>query len=112
MKIILKELPKVSLNQWYSGKHWANRKKIKDNYKILIKSQFKNTFDIFSTYKVSYSFFFKQKPLDASNCVAMVKLIEDVLFHDDNYKIISEIKISSKKDKEERVEINVTQQTI
>ena len=42
MTIILKDLPKVSLNVWYSSKHWSFRKKLKDNYTLLVKSQFKN----------------------------------------------------------------------
>ena len=38
MKIILNDLPKISLNKWYSGEHWSKRKKLKDKYKLLIKS--------------------------------------------------------------------------
>jgi hypothetical protein len=42
MKIILKDLPKISLNKWYAGMHWTKRKKIKDNYTLIVKSQFKD----------------------------------------------------------------------
>ena len=42
-----------------------------------------------------------------SNCVAMVKLIEDVIFEDDNYKIVESINIKSRKAKFDSVEIEV-----
>ena len=41
MEITLKGLPKISLNKWYAGTHWTKRKKIKDEYKKIIKNQFK-----------------------------------------------------------------------
>ena len=108
MKIILTNLPKVfSLNLFYSGVHWTKRKKLKDKYKLLIKSQFKQVLSKDKTYEVEYTFNFKTRPLDASNCVAMVKLIEDVIFEDDNYKIVESINIKSRKAKFDSVEIEV-----
>jgi len=107
MKIILKDLPKLSLNKWYSGVHWTKRKKIKDQYKLIIKSQFKEVLSKDNSYSVTYLFNFKTRPLDASNCVAMVKLIEDVIFEDDNYKIVNSITIKSRKSKVENVEIEI-----
>ena len=107
MKIILNDLPKVSLNLFYAGVHWTKRKKLKDKYKLLIKSQFKQVLSKDKTYDVYYTFNFKTRPLDASNCVAMVKLIEDVIFEDDNYKIVTSLKIKSRKDKFDSVEIEV-----
>jgi len=107
MKIILTNLPKVSLNLFYAGVHWTKRKKLKDKYKLLIKSQFKQVLSKDKTYEVEYTFNFKTRPLDASNCVAMVKLIEDVIFEDDNYKIVTSLKIKSRKDKFDSVEIEV-----
>lgn len=95
MRIILKDLPKISLNKWYSSSHWSDRKKIKDQYKIIVKNQFKEVFSKDKSYQVDYSFAFKTKPLDASNCVAMVKLIEDIIFEDDKWNVIEEISISS-----------------
>ncbi len=107
MEIKLYNLPKISLNNWYSGAHWSKRKKIKDNYKLLIKSQYKPVFSKLQTYEVEYTFYFKTRPLDASNCVAMVKLIEDVLFEDDKYNIVTSLKIKSIKSKEEYVKISI-----
>ena len=106
-KIILTGLPKVSLNLFYSGVHWSKRKKLKDKYKLLIKSQFKQVLSKDKTYDVEYTFNFKTRPLDASNCVAMVKLIEDVIFEDDNYKIVESITIKSRKAKFDNVEIEI-----
>ena len=107
MKIILKDLEKLSLNKWYSGNHWTKRKKIKDRYKLIIKSQFKQVLSKENSYSVTYLFNFKTRPLDASNCVAMVKLIEDVIFEDDNYKIVNSITIKSRKSKQDSVEIKI-----
>jgi hypothetical protein len=96
-ELILYDLPKISLNQWYAGKHWSKRTEIKDNYKWIIKSQFKSVFKNDKQYKCEYLFYFKNNPLDASNCVGMLKMIEDCLFEKDGYNQVIELKISSEK---------------
>ena len=108
MIIELFNLPKVSLNSWYSGKHWSIRKRLKDNYTLIVKSQFKDVFTKLQYYHVNYIFEFKNKPLDASNCVAMVKLIEDIIFEDDKFDIVTKLSIESKKGKCDKVTIFVT----
>ena len=105
--IILKDLPKVSLNKWYAGDHWTKRKKLKDSYKLLVKSQFNHVLSKDKQYEVTYNFEFNKRPLDASNCVAMVKLIEDIIFEDDNYKIVKGITITSDKGKKDIVLIKI-----
>lgn len=107
MVIKLIDLPKISLNKWYAGVHWTKRKKIKDEYKLLIKSQFKHVFSKDKQYKVKYDFFFDKRPLDASNCVAMVKMIEDIIFEDDSYKIVKKITITSNKSKESCILVKI-----
>ena len=107
MKIILKDLPKVSLNAWYGGGHWSKRKKLKDNYTLIVKSQFKDVLPSSNSYDTEYHFTFKSRPLDASNCVAMVKLIEDIVFENDGYKIIKSILVTSNKGAEDIVEIKI-----
>ena len=107
MRIELTNLPKVSLNQWYSGKHWTKRKKLKDIYKILVRSQTNQSFSDKNEYKVSYHFVFKNRPLDASNCVAMVKMVEDILFKNDGYKVVRGLYISSNKGKEDKLIIKI-----
>jgi len=92
-------LPKISLNEWYAGKHWTARKRIKDAYKLLIKGQTHALFPKNKTYDVEYTFIFKSNPLDASNTVAMAKMIEDVLFEDDKYNIVLSVKYKSRKGK-------------
>ena len=109
MKIILKDLPKVSLNVWYSSKHWSFRKKLKDNYTLIVKSQFKDVLPASNSYDTEYHFSFKSRPLDASNCVAMVKLIEDIVFENDGYKIIKSILVTSNKGAEDFVEIKINE---
>ena len=107
MRIILKDLPKISLNEWYSGKHWSKRKEIKDVYKLIVKSQFKSVLSKDKKYHVHYHFYFKSKPLDASNCVAMLKLIEDIIFENDKHDIIEMISIKSSKFNSEFVKIEI-----
>lgn len=102
-------MPKLSLNKWYAGVHWSKRKQIKDIYKLIIKSQFKAVFSKLNKYRVDYTFCFKSRPLDASNCVAMVKLVEDVIFEDDNPKVITEITIKSRKATKEELTIKVSE---
>jgi hypothetical protein len=58
-------------------------------------------------YEVDYNFGFSKRPLDASNAIAMVKMIEDVLFESDSYKTVKRISISSNKSKEDYVHIIV-----
>ena len=107
MDITLYNLPKISLNKWYAGMHWTKRKKIKDNYTQIVRSQFSSLLSRDNTYKVEYHFTFKSRPLDASNCVAMVKMIEDIIFETDSYKVVTEIVITSSKGLEDKVTIKV-----
>ena len=104
---LVKSLCKISLNEWYSGMHWTARKKIKDTFERDILSQIASQQEDYETLqnmiqkgglRASYVFYFKTRPLDCSNCVAMVKIIEDVLLKgDDGYKIVSSIEIASYK---------------
>lgn len=109
MIITIKGLPKHSLNEIYAGKHWTKRKNDKDKYKRIILSQFNKVLSKEKQYKVEYTFEFKTRPLDVSNTVYMLKMIEDVIFEDDTYKIIPTLKISSIKGKEDLVSIKITQ---
>ncbi len=107
IKIILTSLPKISLNEWYSGNHWSKRKRIKDVYSYLVKSQLKEVFPKTEKYNVVYTFYFKSKPLDSTNTVAMAKMLEDIIFEDDKYDIVLSTTLMSRKDKNERVEIEI-----
>lgn len=87
--IFLTDIPKISLNQWYAGSHWSKRTNIKEQFKWLIleqapKVRFKGT----KVYHVVYHYSFNKKPLDVTNCVAMTKIIEDILFEDDKPSVI------------------------
>jgi hypothetical protein len=101
-----RDLPKISLNQFYAGTHWSKRNKIKDNYHLLISSMTKEKIDF--PCEVEYKFWFKSRPLDCSNaCGGMIKLIEDCLFLDDSYKMVRSIKVTSEKRKDDIVFIKV-----
>ena len=108
-QIILRHLPKVSLNKWYSSTHWTKRKQLKDNYKWIIKSQFKTVFKRNLKYDVDYVFYYKKNPLDALNTAAMAKLIEDVIFEQDKHDIVLKVSLSSKKGKSDYVVITVNE---
>ena len=105
--IVLNDLPKVSLNTWYAGTHWTKRKKLKDTYTLLVKSQFKKVYSKLNSYETEYIFYFKSRPLDASNCIAMAKMIEDIIFEDDNYKVVTKLSMESRKSDVDRVELKV-----
>lgn len=105
MQIVLHNLPKVSLNQFFGGEHWTKRTQIKELFKWSIKAQTKIKFSKHDTYDVTYEFEFKGKPLDASNTVGMIKIIEDILFEDDKWDIVKSIKTSSRKGKQDKVTI-------
>lgn len=109
MRIILEGLPKVSLNEIYAGSHWRKRKSLKDNYIAVIKSQFKTILPKDKTYSVEYIFHFKSRALDVSNTVYMLKMIEDIIFEDDSYKIVKELNIKSIKADHDHVEIIVSE---
>ena len=95
--------PKVSLNEWYGGKHWSERSKLKNNYQWIVFEAFKELREnkINEPCAVTYNFIWgkSSRPLDASNCVAMVKLIEDQIFKSDAPHIVTQLTIASIKNK-------------
>lgn len=103
--VVIKNLPKVSLNKFYAGMHWSVRNAIKDSYHEVVPVLSDIKFPI----EVSYRAYFKNNPLDASNFVGgMVKLIEDVLFSKkDGYKQICLGSVKCFKGDEDRVEITI-----
>jgi len=108
MNLIFNNLPKISNNKFYEGGHWAKRKTIKDNFAKIVRLQFwaqtsRRSFT--SPCDVHYIFEFKSKPLDCSNCVGMLKMIEDVLFPDDSIKVVKSINVVSLKSIEDKVTV-------
>jgi hypothetical protein len=99
-------LPKISLNEWYAGKHWSKRVAIKNAYKLIIRSKYKGLITFPSD--VEYWFEFKSNPLDCSNCIAMVKMIEDIIFEKDSPKFVRSVKVRSKKGTQDKVNIIIT----
>lgn len=67
----------ISLNEWYSSKHWSYRKKQKDEWF----KTFKSLLDVFpkETFE-KYSILLEYNSrLDPSNTITMIKLLEDTM---------------------------------
>jgi len=95
------ELPgRISLNQYYSGMHWTKRARITKEWEEFIYFLAKEQNAKFITnypISVAYEFHLKKQPPDCSNCVGMIKLIEDalkgVVWADDDPKHINKLSI-------------------
>jgi len=108
-EIILRNLPKLSLNSIYAGLHWTKRKRLKDAFYLIIKSQFKTVFPKTDRYTVSYEIVSKNGiPCDATNLSYTVKMVEDVIFEDDKWDIITQVCLSSRKGDDDYVKVTVT----
>lgn len=105
-KFVFDNLPKVSFNKFYESKHWGFRTGMKKKYSRILGMHY-NCIDCSKQYDVEYTFQFKIKPLDATNTMGMVKMIEDVLFKNDGYKVVLSVRTSSSKGKKDSVEIKV-----
>ena len=67
----------VSLNEWYSSKHWTSRQRIKKKFCKLFQENFKgNVIKQFVRYQVELTY---NTRLDPSNTITLVKLAEDYL---------------------------------
>jgi len=107
-ELVFFDLPKISNNQFYAGIHWTRRRKIKDAFVFKVYEQLPKRFkQIGKPCNTEYYLEFKSRALDASNCVGMIKILEDVLFADDSPKIVKSVLISSKKSKLEKVTVRI-----
>lgn len=105
-EFIIERPPKLSLNDWYSGsKHWSQRVKLKNEYRLLIMSVC--PFPLKGKFYVTYNFEFSKRPLDADNCVAMVKLINDGLLASDKYNELLGVCMTSRRGDKDLVKITV-----
>lgn len=72
-----------SLNAWYSGSHWATRKRIAGQWHMMVKLWVKKYGIVpakgLVSLEIECSFGPGRKSYDASNCAATAKLIEDGL---------------------------------
>jgi len=111
IRYVFTDLPKLSLNEWYGSKHWTKRSAMKDIYRAIVTPRIK---PIDYPVNVAYLFEFQARPLDQSNCVAMVKLIEDCIFPDDSPKIVKDLYIKgfksprAKELKQKKIEVVIT----
>lgn len=98
---------KLSTNDIYAGIHWSVRAKYKDMMRWTLITSIAKIKPV-EQCVLKFAFFFKNKPLDCSNCTFMAKMIEDCLVEhkilkDDSPKYVTGIYITSKKGKENEV---------
>jgi hypothetical protein len=63
----------VSLNDWYSNKHWTSRQKQKKDWYLFFSSLLGETIKL-QTYKLEMKY---NSRLDADNCIPMIKGLGD-----------------------------------
>lgn len=97
---------KISTNKIYAGRHWAKRKKDKDDYHLLMHKPFKDLEPVKNLCDLTFIFTFKRNCLDSSNCSYMGKLIEDCLaeyqiLKDDSRRYVQFVTYGSEKGNED-----------
>ena len=101
-----RKFKKVSFNDFYEGGTWKFRHSVKRKYKRQF-SDWDNVVNADKQYNVDYEFEFKSRPLDGTNTMAIVKMLEDIIFEKDNYKVVRRVSTMSSKGKEDLVKITV-----
>jgi len=105
--LIFEDLPKISLNEWYSGRHWSERSKMKKQFEWLVYVVTRQKF--YNPCTVDYDFEFKKNALDCTNTIGIIKQLEDCLFPDDSWKIVKKISITSKKGENDVLTVTINE---
>lgn len=66
----------ISLNAWYASKHWTHRNKQKKEWHKFFKGLIFKPYPIINKYTITLEC---NSRLDPSNCITMIKLVEDTL---------------------------------
>lgn len=66
----------ISLNAWYSSKHWTHRNKQKEDWHKFFHQFLTLPYPYFEQYDITLEC---NSRLDPSNCITMIKLLEDTL---------------------------------
>ncbi len=66
----------ISLNEWYSSKHWSERKKRVIEWHVFFKSFLIKPYPALEKYEISLEY---NSNIDTSNCITMIKLYEDMM---------------------------------
>jgi len=111
MIIELFDLPKISTNKIYAGVHWRQRKQQKDQF-LLLTNSFKKLEKVERKVDLEFTFYFKKKPLDSSNCSYLGKLLEDCLvahgvLQDDTIKYVGKVSYQSLKGDQNKTIIKI-----
>ena len=107
MKFTIPIVEKISNNKLRTV-HWGTRASITKKYIKEVKKQLTADMWIYESAKglrLIATFYFKNRPLDCSNCAGMCKMIEDALVEakaikDDSPEYIKSVTLISKVDKE------------
>ncbi len=100
---------KVSLNAIYAGLHWSKRAELADLYHREILPFRKLKIDAFPV-ALHYTFTFRNRPLDSSNCAFLAKMIEDglvahAILPDDSMEYVRSTTTTVALGKEDRVRV-------
>ena len=80
MQLIWEEPNTPSLNEWYQGKHWSKRKKLKDEWYVRFLSLLRcHKKQIFNSYFLVLQY---NSRLDPSNVITVIKMLEDTMKKD------------------------------
>jgi len=81
--ILIIPLVPPSLNQWYAGKHWAERKRIRDEWHeavwLAVRQKKIKPIEVFPVHITTQAYYRKGREFDTSNCFPANKLAEDGL---------------------------------
>lgn len=66
----------ISLNTWYSSKHWTQRDKQKKEWHKFFKSLIFKPYPVIEKYIITLEC---NSRIDPSNCITMIKLVEDTM---------------------------------
>lgn len=66
----------VSLNEWYSSKHWTKRVALANKWHLFFRSMVPIPMPRFETYYITMEY---NSKIDASNSMALIKLLEDMM---------------------------------
>jgi hypothetical protein len=103
-QFVFYDIPKYSSNQIYAGIHWTKRKAIKDEFKKIIPVLANVKYPVI----VSYDFYWARNVLDATNNSFCIKMIEDILFsNNDGWDKIQVGHIRSFKGTENKVIVTI-----
>jgi len=103
---IIENAPFMSVNE-YNNLYWSKKKKFKDELRAAVDETTGNK-SFMGGYNLEFKFFFAKKVYDTINVGAMIKIIEDRLFKQDNKNGWIKTQNFKSKNKTNYIEIKIT----